>query len=30
MTQKGQRVIRSRRDLFYDPKAKVTFLVGLT
>ena len=30
MTAKGHGVIRGRRDLFYDPKVKVTFAVGMT
>ena len=30
MTAKGHRVIRGRRDLLYDPKVTVTFVVGLT
>ena len=30
MTPKGHRVIRGRRDLLYDPKVQVTFVVRLT
>ena len=30
MTPKGHGVIRVRRDLLYDPKVTVTFVVGLT
>ena len=29
MTPKGQRVIRVRRDLLYDPKGHGTFVVGV-
>ena len=28
--QKGHRVIKGRRDLLYDTKVTVTFVVGLT
>ena len=30
MTEKGYRVIRGSRNLLYDPKEKVTFVVCLT
>ena len=30
MTLKGHGVIRGHRDLLYDPKVTVTFVVGLT
>ena len=30
MTPKGHRVIRGHCDLYFDPKVKVTFVVGLT